>query len=77
MVGQGVDVVPLEAIAAPTAELGAHRARKAGRGPELQGRAQFGLDVAAEVLDGGDGLPVVEDGLDEGVLAQLPYPLHR
>ena len=70
-------MVPFEAVPPAAAQLGAHGALEARRPSELQGRPQLGGDVAAEVFDGADPHPVVEDGLYERVPAELSYPLDR
>ena len=68
VVGDGVDVVVLEApaVAAVDAPPGERRYRS-----EVQGGAQGGGQVAAEVFDGVNVGPVVQDGFDEGVVGEL------
>jgi len=61
--GDGVDMVPLEAVAAVAAGLGAAGAVKVGGWAELQGGAQLGADVATEMGHGLGTHAVVGDRL--------------
>ena len=70
-VGDRVDVVPLQAVTAVAAGLDAAAAVELGQRAELEGGTQLGGDVAPEVRDRLDALPVVQHRLDEGVLGQL------
>src|SRR5207247_1063488 len=54
VVGHGIDVVPLQAVAAVTSRLDTAQAVEVGRRTQLEGRAQGGGNVAAEIRHGVD-----------------------
>lgn len=57
---------------APAAGLGAGDASQVGKGAEVERGAQLGGDVAPEVGNGVQRHPVVQDGFDERVAAEVP-----
>src|SRR6202011_2444815 len=73
-VGEGVDVVPLDAVAASAVDAGG--AFEQRWWAEAEGGAQLGGEVAAQVGDGVDADPVVEDRFDERHGGQVPGRLH-
>ncbi len=72
-----VDVVPFQAVAAPAPWLGTAHAVKVRRWPELQGGAQLGGYVPAEVSHGAYENAIVDNGLQESASGGSPGEADR
>lgn len=69
MVCDGVDVVALQSVGATTVHAGAPG--EVGGGSEVERRLQLRLQMAPEMGDRVDIDPVVQRGLDEGIVSEV------